>query len=878
MRWIVRVCRNLLKRNTVDRELDEELRAVRDLLVDERRGAGMSEEAAERAVRRELGSLDSIKDSVRDVRAGAFVETLLRDVCYGARLLVRNPLFAATAVASLSIGIGATTTIFTVAEALLLRPPAGVAQPDRVVDIGSASDGFRLGTVSYSNYLEIQQRASTLQHVYAYPVWPSPMALGTHDGVERVYGDEVTPNYFAALGAIAVQGRAFDARDGSAVVVLSHRLWLSRFGGDPAVVGRLIRLNGNSFTVTGVAAPGFQGTTIRRPDLWIPVRSPAETPAGHRATASFLLGARLKPGVTHAQASAEISALGLLLQREFPEENRGFRLRAARLSMSPDMRGPLGIFLGFLFAIVATILAVACTNLTGILFARGVSRRREFAMRVAIGAAPSRIVRQLLVETLLLFGVACLGGLVVARWGTALLVLMLPSVPVPVGVSLALDSRAFLFAAAVSLIAALLSGVLPARHAARLDLTSSMRGEPSLEMGRMRLRSVFVIAQVALSTVLVVVGGLFAHALQEAASRDPGFGMEAVEVSDLDLSIAQYTDTSGLIFGRELLSRMRALPGIAAATLAFAPPGAFEGLGLGIWVQDSENGGRRSFDAAGNIVSPGYFDTLRIPLRAGRDFSTRDIRGAQRVAIISETTARRFWPGRDPGRAIGEVLFRASASGQTMPVLVVGVAGDVSQNSLIDGTRDLFVYLPWDQEYLPRVSIVTRSVDGRRLRPSVAQSVAELNSNLPIVSSAALEDRVRAGLTPHRVVATLAGSLGLLGLLLSGIGVYGVTAYAVTVRTREIAVRLALGARRSHIVSLVVGQGLILVGIGALIGLIIATGASQLLAALLADIPGFDPISFAGAVLLFGVTALAACYWPLRRAMHMSIADGVRFE
>ena len=875
---IASFCRNLLRATHVERELDEELRATLDLLVDEKLRAGTPYEAARLEARRELGSIDAIKASVRDVRAGAFVEVLVRDARYGLRLLTRNPLFALTATLSLAVGIGATTAIFTVGEALLLRPPAAVSEPHRLVDIGRAADGFRIGTVSYPTYVAIRERSSTLQGVYAYPVWPSAMALGTRDGVERIYGERVSANYFSVLGSVPAQGRLFDDRDGRSVLVLSYRLWVSRFNSNPAIVGETVRLNRAPFTVVGVAANGFQGTTIRKPDVWIPWDDRPESSFQDRGGASFLLGARLEPGASRAQAALEIDTLGRLLEREYPDQNRGLRLRVAALSPSPDMRGPLAIFIVLLFTIVISILAVACTNLTGILLARSASRRREFAMRMAIGAGRGRIVRQLLVETLLLFIAACAAGLLLARWAATLLVLMLPSVPVPVGVSLALDSRAFGFAAGVSLIAAVLSGLMPALQASKIDLVSAMREQPPRRIGRMRLRNTFVIAQVALSILLIVVGGLFAHALSRSTSSHPGFDSERVEVADIDLSIAGYSDITGPVFGRELLEQIRALPGVGAATLAFAPPGAFEGLGLGISVEDSSNGGPRSLDAAGNIVAPGYFAALGIPLLAGRDFAPSDRLGTQLVAILSETTARRLWPGRDPRAGVGAFISRAAEPGTTTPLQVVGIARDVASSSLIDGARDLLVYIPWEQNYHPRMSIVMRANNGRSLRPLVAKAIAAIDANLPIVVSATLGDRMRAGQTPQRIVASLSGGLGLLGVLLSGIGIYGVTAYAVATRAHEIGVRLALGARLMDVVTLVFGHAMFLVAIGGAIGLTIAAAASRVLRALLFGIPTLDPVSFGGAAILFVVVAFAACYVPLRRATRIGIADAVRWE
>jgi putative ABC transport system permease protein len=870
--------RNLFGRETVERDLDDELRATEELLIDEKVRAGLTPAAARRAARAELGSLESIKDSVRDVRAGAFVETVLQDLRFGARLLRRNPLFASTAALSLAIGIGATTTIFTVADALLFRAPAGVGDADRLVDVGLRSDGFRIGTVSYPNYLDLRRRASTLSGVYAYSVIPAPMSLAGANGAERIYGDTVTGNFFEVLGVRAAAGRLFDETDGASVVVFSHRFWTRRFQGDPSVVGRTVRLNGASRVLLGVAQEGFQGTTIRAPDVWVPIHERTLPGFEDRVGASLLMGARLKPHVSIGEATAELDTISRSLEREHPEENRNKRLRAAPLSPTPDLRGPLAAFLALLMGMVSIVLAVACTNLTGILLTRASVRKREIALRLAIGAGPARLARQLLVETMLLFVLGGAAGLLLARWMTSALVLLLPALPVPIDVSLALNGRALGFAAGLSFVTALLSGLVPALQASKVDLVSAMREQTPRGFGRLRLRSTFVVAQVALSLVLVVVGGLFVRTLNRVASMDPGFDPRNVEVAELDLSLAGYTGTTGPIFASELVQRLRGLPGVTAATLASVPPGSFEGLGIGIGTDGAAPAdGQSSFDAAGNVVEPGYFGTLKIPLLAGRDFTAADRAGSPPVVIVSETTARRLWPAR---QAVGEYLqmFGFPSPESPQRLLVVGVARDVTYNSLVDGARELFVYLPFQQRFLSRTTIVARALPGRSLRNEIAALVASMNSNLPIVSAGLLEDRIEIGWTPQRVAASLSGSLGLVGLLLSAIGVYGITAYAVATRTREIGIRLALGARRSDVVGIVVRNGMSLVAIGALIGVTAAAAASQLLRSLLFGIPSIDPVSFGGAIVLFGLTGLAACYVPIRRAMQIDVTQALRYE
>ena len=868
--------RNLFRRERVERDLDDELQTTFDMLVEEKVREGLSLQAARRAAGAELGSRAAIKDHVRDVRAGAFVETVLQDVRFGTRLLRRNPIFATTAALSLAIGIGATTTIFTVADALLMRPAVGVRDADSLVDIGLRAEALRIGTVSYPNYLDIRERASTLHGVYGYSVMPSAMSLGGVNGAERIYADTVTSNFFSVLGVQPAAGRLFNDDDRDPVVVISHRFWTRRFQQDPSVVGRTVRLNGAQHLVLGVAAQGFQGTTIRSPDVWVPI----ETRPGYtdRSGASLLLGARLKPGVSLGEADAELDTLSRALEQEHPDVNRSKRFHAAALSPTPDLRGPLAAFLALLLGIVSIVLAVACTNLTGVLLARGSFRRREIALRLAIGAGRARLVRQLLVETMLLFTLGGAAGLLLARWMTTALVLLLPASPVPVDVSFGLDGRALAFAAIVSFVASILSGLVPALQTSKIDLVSAMREDVVRAIGRMRLRSTFVVAQVALSLVLVVIAGLFARALDRVASLDPGFDPRDVEIADLNLSLAGYTAITGRLFATELLERLRSLPGIRAATLASTPPGTFEGLGMGIADAATSPADDSQFlGAAGNIVEQGYFSTLGIRITAGRDFTGADRQGSEAVVVVSETTARRLWPG---GEAVGKYLLLSNTpfADSRQRLLVVGVVGDVTYNSLVDGARELFVYLPLQQSYFAQTSIVIRPMPGRKLGNEVAALVNSMNPNLPIVSAASLEERIAVGWTPQRVAAALAATLGLIGLLLSAIGVYGITAYAVATRTREIGIRVALGARRADVVGLVIRNGMLLVAIGSLIGLAIAAGASQLMTALLFGIPAIDPVSFGGTLLVFALTGLAACYVPVRRATRVDVTEALRYE
>jgi predicted permease len=526
------------------------------------------------------------------------------------------------------------------------------------------------------------------------------------------------------------------------------------------------------------------------------------------------------------------------------------------------------------------VLAIACANVAGVLLARATARRREIAVRLAIGAGRARIVRQLLVETAWLFLMGAAAGLVLARVMTTLLVSLLPTLPLPVDVSLPLDGRAVGFTAGLSLVAAVLCGLAPALHGSRAEVLAGLKSDAQGGPERLRLRNAFVVSQVAFSLVLVVGAGLFVRALQRAADIDPGFDPRGVELAALDLSLAGYTSDTGRVFARELIQRVRELPGVQSATLAAMVPLGGGGLGLGGLAVPGVQppNGRRFFEADWNVVTPGYFATMKMALSSGRDFTDADRDGSPSVVIVNETAARRWWPNQD---AVGKTLLQQSFSpgtpDATRTLTVIAVARDTKYRDLGEQPRP-FVYVPGQQQYMPRTTIVARSTHGQRLAPDMRTLLASLNPNLPIVQSQTLEDYASLTLIPQRIAASVSGSLGIVGLLLAAIGIYGVTAYMVTSRTREIGIRMALGAQRGSVLRMVLRQGMTLALTGVAIGLILAAGASRLLGSLLFGVGATDPITFVGSAMLFCTIGLAACYAPARRATEIDAMDALRYE
>jgi predicted permease len=888
MSRLLSLLRNLFRRDRVERDLDDEMRAMLDVLVNDHVRTGMSLREARRAAGIALG-IESTKTQVREARRGAGLDSFLRDVRHAMRLLWANPVFTAIAAASVAIGIGTGTTVFTIANGLLRFSPPGVADPGRLVDLGQALDApIGMNPASYPDYLDIRRRTTTLDHVYAHPLFPVTMNLVATDGAEDVLADIVTTNYFAALGARAVVGRLFSPDDSdrpaaSPVVVLSHRYWSRRFGGSRDIVGQTVRVNRYPVTVIGVAPEGFHGNTVIGIDLWVPMsmatfasRVTSETLEA-RNGGWVVLGARLKPGVSVAQASQDLDAIDRALRQEYPDKRYGRGLRLLSASPLAD-KSPLAVAAVVLLAAVAAIvLTIACANIAGLLLIRGAGRRREVALRLAIGAGRGRLVRQLLTETAVLFLLGAAGGIALARLLSSVAVSVLSTLPIPIQLSLTLDGRALLFAGGLALLAALVAGLTPALNASKVDVSTVLKDEAQGSSPRFRTRLAFVVAQLALSFLLIAVGGLFTRALSQASSVSSGLDARDVEVASIDATAGGYTNLTGVLFAREAVARVRALPGVAAVSIARALPYANEGFGFGLSLPGAApEPGQQTADigGSGNIVAPGYFNAMRIPFITGRDFTEQDATGTPLVAIVGEAAARRFWPERD---AIGQRIVMNGAGETGTALQVVGVVRDVPYRSLSFGSLP-YVYIPLRQHYSAQMTLVVRAATGTRVGEQVRKAVAAMNTQMPPISMRPLEDVIASSLLPQRLVAVVAGALGIAGVLLAAIGIYGVTAYSVTQRTREIAIRAALGAGHARLVRLVLRQGVWLTTIGLGIGVVLAGIAGQVLSLLLVGVSPIDPLTFLVSCVLCATVSLVACYVPVHRALRSAAAQALRAE
>jgi macrolide transport system ATP-binding/permease protein len=809
-------------------------------------------------------------------------DTLVKDLRYGLRRLAMSPGFTLIAVLSLALGIGANTAIFSLFNTAALRP-LPVAEPGRLVSLTSAADSRVFPTFSYPNYKDLRDRAEVFDGLIAYRF--APLSVSRDGAAERLWGYLVSGNYFEVLGVRPAHGRLISAGDdvrpgAHPVAVLSHQFWLKRFGGDPSAVGRSLVVNGRSYDVIGVAPRGFNGTeVVAAPELWFPLSMQAEIEVGNswldkRGVENLFVMGRLGEGVDEERARQSLDAVAAQLAREAPEFNEGKRVGLSPPGfMGGTMRGAVLGFTSVLMVVVAFVLLLACTNLANLLLARAADRRKEIAVRLALGAGRLRVVRQLMAESMLLALVSGALGLLLAYWLVDLAVALKPPVDVPLLIDLQLDYRVLVFALLLSLLTGLLFGLLPAWQATKVELLPALKDEAaSGGWRRSWLKNSLIVLQVALSLVLLVGGGLMLRALQRAQTLDLGFDPRgAVEVS-FDLRLQGYDEGRGREFQRLLLERVRALPGVEAAGLVDLAPVDLHFSRDSVYVEgQTPERAARAPRALSSRAGPGYFAAMGTRLVRGRDFDARDDERATRVAVVNETFARRFWPGED---AVGR---RFRFGGAESPMLeVVGVVEDGKYAKLNEAPQP-FVCRPLAQSYSGANTVVVRTgKDVRQTLASVRRELQQLDPRLPTSSAKTLEERMALPLLPARVAASVLGSFGLLALALAAIGIYGVMSYAVARRTREIGIRVALGAQSSNVLRLVIGQGMTLAFVGVVVGVAAALALSRLAESLLFGVSAADPLTYVGVAALLTAVALLACYVPARRATRIDPVAALR--
>src|SRR5262245_12896579 len=816
-------------------------------------------------------------------------DEMIQDLRFGLRMLLKNPGFTTIAVITLALGIGANTAIFSLVNALLLRPLSGVAEPGRLVQVGRQyADKSYLSDSSYPDYLDYREQNTTLSGLALRS--PAAFHLSAGQEAERVEGELISGNFFDVLGVRPAQGRLITPTDeqgtnASQVTVISHRLWRRRFGGEASVIGKTIKLDGHDFTVVGVASEEFEGTEVgARRDVWAPLLTsrqmdPKSASLFEQRGPSWLeMFGRLKPGITVEQARAEFSAINERLKQSYPQIYAKFGVGVhADLGRDIEVRRGVRRFFYAPFAAVGIVLLIACANVAGLLLARASARQKEIGVRLALGAGRVRIVRQLLTESLTLALLGGAAGLFIGLWLTEGLRRLLPERYLFLSFKLdfGVDWRVFSFTLAVAVLTGVLFGLVPALKASKPDLVPILKDArlAGPRGGRAGLRSALVVTQVALSLTLLVAAGLCVRTLRNARAIDTGYEIERVLTARIDLGKQNYNQAQGQSFHRQLLERLQALPGVQAAGLAVTLPlndGRWED---GIYPEGEDNRRVQTFQ---NLASPRYLETMNIPLLMGRQFSERDDAQAPRVAIVNQTLARSIWPNENP---LGKRLTLKMGPDANQTAEVIGMARDIKGRDLFEATGPPMLYLPLLQHYHPSAVIHLRaSVEPEQLTVALRREVNALDRNLPVYSIQPLSEHLSATLTPQRLLAGLGAGFGLLALLLAGVGLYGLLAYMVAQRTPEIGVRMALGAQTSAVLRLVVTQGMKLALAGISFGLMASFGMTRLLKGLLFGVSALDPLTFVASPLVLIGVALLACYVPARRAAKTDPLAALRHE
>jgi len=821
------------------------------------------------------------------------MNTFWQDLRFGARMLLKQPGFTLILVLTLALGIGANGVIFSLVNALLLRP-LPVEKPHELAAVFTSDfSSGEFGTSSYPDYAAFRDRNQSFSGLALY--MPQPLSLNVDEANERVFGEIVSGNYFAVLGLRPALGRGFlpeeDQKPGtSPVAIVSHKLWQARFGGDATIIGRNIKLNGQPFTIVGVAPEKYQGLMRGiAVDWWVPAMmmdqlSPGNQYLTERGNRGMMVMGRLKPGVTLAQARADFNNIAAQLYKEWPQAWGNIRRQGRSVSVLPESqsrvlpqaRMPLMIFAALLLSVVGLVLLIACANIANLLLARAAARRREIAVRLALGAGRWRLIRQLLTESILLALLGGAAGLMLAVWGTDLLMAFKPPVPIPLEINLPLDWRVIGFLSGLSLLTGVVFGLVPALAASRPEVVSALKDDSNASGSRGRLRGALVIVQVAVSALLLICAGLFLRSLQNASSIDPGFDADNLLAMSMDLQLQGYDETRGQQFSTQLLERVRALPGVVSASLTETLPLGFGGRS-GITIEGYNTQQGEDMEVHNSTVAPGYFETLRIAMQQGRTFDAQDQANAPGAVIVNEAFARRYWPGQN---ALGKRIQMGSGDGtDNAPYLtVVGVTKDGKYNSLGEEATPFF-YRAATQAYVSTPTLLVRTQSNpTNALATVRSAVEALDKNLPLYDVKTMRQHLSIALLPARLAGSALGIFGLLALLLAAAGLYGVMANVVAGRTREIGIRMALGADALAVLRLILQQGMRLVLIGLGLGLAAALAVTHLLKSLLFGVSTTDPLTFAGIAVLLTAVALLACWIPARRATKVDPMNALRCE
>jgi predicted permease len=819
------------------------------------------------------------------------METLLQDIRYGARTLLKNPGFMIVAIITLALGIGANTAIFSMVDAFLLRP-LPVKDPAQITVLAfQQAQGNALTTFSIADYRDIrEQSAAVFSDLCAYQIGLDGLSV---DGkADRILTTYVTGNYFSALGIKPALGRFVIPSEGDTpgadpVMVLGYSYWQTRFGGDPGIVGRKVSVDGHPITIVGVAPKGFAGlATLVRIQAYLPLGmssiegNPPDFMTNREIRNVSVFG-RLRPGVTVKEAQASLTVVGERLAQQFPASHKGLSLKTypeLRARPNPDPNNTLLAIGGLFLGLSILVLLLACVNVANILLVRATVREREMAIRAALGAARIRLIRQLLTESVLLALLGGIAGVLLGFWGSSALASINVQTDLPFYVDFGFDWRVFLFATGAALLTGIIVGIVPAVRASRGNLSAILHeGGRGVVGGKNKLRSTLVVVQVAGSLVLLIIAGLFTRSMAQAQRIDLGFNPDHVLNLVMDPNEIGYSQAQTRDFYRTLLQRVRALPGVISASAANASPlgyyNDFDNLSIEGYQPPP---GQPPPGALYNTVSADYFQTMGISTSRGRVFTDADDEKGQYVAIISETMAKQFWPDADPmGRQ-----FRM-ASDPTHPIVVIGIAKDVRYQGLTGPFSPMF-YAPFLQHQLGNsleILQLRTAVPPESMIPEVEREIEKLAPQLPVFDVQTMSQAINTlnGLLFYKLGAVLAALLGMLGMILAIVGVYGVVSYAAAQKTHEIGVRMALGAQPAQILKMVFREGLLIVGVGLILGVLGALAAGRVVASFL-TVSDKDPITYVLVIGLLTFVALVACFIPARRAMRVDPMVALRYE
>jgi macrolide transport system ATP-binding/permease protein len=811
------------------------------------------------------------------------LDMITQDLRYGWRLMVQKPAFTLVAVLTLGLGIGANVSMYSWLDGRLRHLLEGVEHADRIVALNTTLNGRTDGSISWPTFADLRERRpDSVEDLIAYTLAPLNMRLGDGDP-QRVFAEFVSVNYFAALGARPLLGRAFLADEGlvpnrHAVAVISYKFWTRRFGRDPSIVGRTIWLNGIAFTIVGVGPETFSGTEpYLNLDLWVPVlMQPALSGVDRliRGNRWLEVMIRLKPGVTLERAEADLDLVMRQLGQTYAEE-AGSGVKLYELWRAPSMGGAVvTAVMGVQLAVAGIVLLIACANVANLLLARAATRQRETAVRLTLGASRGRLVQQMLTESTLLALAGGIVGTLFAYWTKDLARLFVPPAPLPIDINVTLNPQVFAFAGAVTIVTALLFGLVPAVQGAASSVMSALK-ESALAVTasprRARARQTLVVAQVALSLMLLVSAGLFLRTLVNAQSVDPGFSTRRGLFAAIDLQPAGYDPARGSAFYAEMLNRVRGMPGVDAASVATRVPLGFGSFSsLSATIDEYTPARNEEILVSFNRIGPDYLKTMGIPLVEGREFTDLDTSDRGDVAIVNETLARRYFAGRSP---IGGHIRLGPRR-----LEIVGVARDGKYGSITETPRP-FLYVALQQMYrADAVLHVKTAGDPLAMAPPLQEAFRSLDPNVPLFDLRTVAEHLEVAVFVQRMVASLLTAFGALALLLATVGLYGVIATLSAQRTPEIGMRMALGATRADIVVLILKQGLGLTLVGVVVGLAGAIGTTRLFETLLVGVSATDVASFAGTTALLVLVALAATYVPARRASRIDPLQALKNE